>query len=135
LRLKSRDDFQCVFRDGKVAADKTLVVHAILAPLPDLTASGQVQSTDSPERRSATRIGLSIAKKVGSAPVRNRWKRLIREAFRLTQDELPAGMLLVVRPRKGGKPELVAIRQSLRQLSKRLHRKLSAASKNCSRES
>ncbi|HLO39574.1 MAG TPA: ribonuclease P protein component [Phycisphaerales bacterium] len=31
------------------------------------------------------RLGLAIPKKVGSAPRRNRFKRLIREAFRLEQ--------------------------------------------------
>jgi len=28
------------------------------------------------------RLGLAVGRKVGNAPVRNRWKRLIREVFR-----------------------------------------------------
>jgi ribonuclease P protein component len=35
------------------------------------------------------RLGLSVAKRVGSAVVRNRSKRCAREAFRLCQSELP----------------------------------------------
>ena len=48
------------------------------------------------------RLGLSVGRKVGNAVVRNRVKRLLREAFRLHQRDLPAGLDLVVnvRPHK-----------------------------------
>jgi ribonuclease P protein component len=43
-----------------------------------------------------TRLGLSVSRKVGSAVVRNRVKRLLREAFRTSASALPPGLDLVV---------------------------------------
>ena len=46
------------------------------------------------------RLGLSVSRKVGKAVVRNRIKRLLRDAFRLTQHDQPAGydIVVIVRP-------------------------------------
>ena len=47
-----------------------------------------------------TRLGLAVPRAVGKAARRNRIKRLLREGFRLSQHDLPAGldMVVVVRP-------------------------------------
>jgi ribonuclease P protein component len=46
------------------------------------------------------RLGISTPRAVGTAPKRNRIKRLIRESFRLMQHDFPRGydLLVVVRP-------------------------------------
>ena len=63
------------------------------------------------------RIGLSVSSRVGGAVVRNRWKRLLREAFRLHRDELPAGVDFVAIPRPGCEPELGWISEALVRLA------------------
>lgn len=47
------------------------------------------------------RLGVVASRKVGPAVARNRCKRLVREAFRLHQRELPRGMDLVIIVRPG----------------------------------
>ena len=105
-RIKRSDDFTAVFENGKVAADEVLVMHAI-------------RTNDS-----TSKIGLSVSKKVGNSPQRNRWKRLIRESFRRNVAQLPTHLWLVVRPRRGAAPDFHAIQRSLVRLARKLERKL-----------
>ena len=66
------------------------------------------------------RLGISISRKVGIAVVRNRWKRLLREAFRLNTGKLPPGIDLVVVPRAGAEPSLSELTGSLLHLAEKL---------------
>ena len=108
-RIRHQTDFDRVYQTRCFAADEVLVIHA--------------------DRNALThsRLGLSVSKKVGGAIVRNRWKRLIREAFRASQAEFPNNLDLVVRPRRGAKPEFQSILESLCKLAKQLDQKLTAA--------
>jgi ribonuclease P protein component len=65
------------------------------------------------------RLGLVASRKYGGATVRNQWKRRMREAFRLTQHALPAGLDLVVLPRGGPPPQRARLERSLAELAAR----------------
>ena len=105
-RVRRQADFDRVYGENVYAADHVLVLQG------------------SPNGLARARLGVSVSRRVGSAVVRNRWKRLIREAFRLSQQALPTGLDLVVRPRRGAEPVFAQIAQSLPRLARRVHRQL-----------
>ena len=72
------------------------------------------------------RLGLVVSKKVHNHAVeRNRWKRLFREAFRLTQHELPQGVDLILIPKLGtDEPDFEALKASLVALAQQAAKKL-----------
>jgi ribonuclease P protein component len=99
-RLKKAADFARVYRRRATASDGALLVYA------DKNELGHA------------RLGLSVSRKQGGAVARNRWKRLLREAFRLSLLELPAVDLVVI-PRTRQKPQLRPLMTSLVQAASR----------------
>lgn len=105
LRLLTKRDFDGVFAVRTSAADGVLVVYA--------------RASDQPHAR----LGLAVSRKVGNAVRRNRWKRVLREAFRLAQHRLPP-LDLVCLPRSRDEPTLALVAPALEGLAARLEKKL-----------
>jgi len=61
--------------------------------------NGKLIAIDVRENRSSvTRLGITVTKKFGDAHHRNRFKRMVREAFRLAYADLCRGIDLNIRP-------------------------------------
>ena len=99
MHLRKRGDFDRVFAHKHSQADRVLVIYGMANGL------------------NVSRLGLVVSKKLGKANRRNRWKRLIREVFRLEQHSLPRPMDLVVIPRQGVEPDFQTIRRSFLKLT------------------
>jgi ribonuclease P protein component len=64
-----------------------------------------------------TRLGVIVTRKTGGAVVRNRWKRVIRDLFRLERERFPLGgdEVVIVKASVRGRPDRSS-REELRTL-------------------
>jgi ribonuclease P protein component len=104
--LRRSADFKLVYDRRRSVSNDWLIVYVRENGLPHL------------------RLGLSVSRKYGGAVQRNRLRRLYREAFRLTRDEMPVGLDLILIPRKPEEPPLVELMRSLPYLVKQAARRL-----------
>lgn len=105
--IRHQRDFERAFREGSRARGGLLLVIVAENELPH------------------SRLGLSVGKAVWKSAVRrNRVRRIFREAFRLAQHELPAGLDIVLVPAaKRLEPALEPTRAELVQLARKAHRR------------
>ncbi|OGR44792.1 MAG: ribonuclease P protein component [Elusimicrobia bacterium GWA2_61_42] len=82
-RLRLKREFEAVFDAGRKTVTRDLV------------------SWNRPTGDKEKKLGLMVSKKIGGAVERNRLKRLLREAFRLTVSELKEGTRLIIYPKAG----------------------------------
>jgi ribonuclease P protein component len=92
-RMRRAEDFRRVLRTGRRAGGSVLTGHLLLPAGPDGVAGtpGEVLSGD------PAKVGFVVSRAVGSAVVRNRVKRRLRELMRGRLASLPRGCLLVLR--------------------------------------
>lgn len=98
-RLLRPGDFARVYGRKRSAAAGPIVVYAA----PNRCVDG------------GTRLGLSVSRRIGKAVVRNRWKRVLREAFRAVRGDLPGGNDFIVVVRSGAAPTGVEAARMLRE--------------------
>lgn len=112
LRLGHDREFQAVFDARVRKAVHPIVVYA------------------RPNGLSHSRLGLSVSRRVNAATGRNRIKRLVREAFRLMQHDLPGTYDLVVVARPHDPRDLAWYQHALREGVESVHRQWSSQSSN-----
>lgn len=78
LTLKKSSEFQDVFKTGKWSSADTLVTYT--------------KKINSEENK----VGVAVSKKIGKSVVRNRLKRLAREAYRKNENKILAGFNIVI---------------------------------------
>jgi ribonuclease P protein component len=106
VRLLSRSDFRRVYERRCTIGDDVVRL------------AGRLNELSHP------RLGLSVSRECGNAVIRNRWKRLLREAFRLSCSDLPSGLDFIVIPRADMPPDLDSLRKSMVNVSWRLVKRL-----------
>ncbi len=80
LRLRKKKDYQRVYQGRKQVRNHLLKIFYL------------------PQDKGFSRLGMSVSRRVARGVRRNRIRRLIREAFRLNQHQIPKGYDFIVIP-------------------------------------
>lgn len=100
--LKSKKDFDKVYRKGKSFADKVLVMYYL---------KNQV---------GYTRVGVSVSSKIGNSVVRHRIKRLIKEVFRVNFQNIQGYDIIFIARTRASEADFVKIKNSMNHIIRKL---------------
>lgn len=78
ISLKKRKEFTFVYNKGNSISNKYLVMY--------ISNNG----------KNINRLGISVSKKVGNSVVRNRITRLVKENYRLNEEQIKKGFDIIV---------------------------------------
>lgn len=92
-RMRRAEDFRRVLRTGRRAGGSVLAGHLLLP----VGSDGAVGTPGEVLSGGPAKVGFVVSRAVGSAVVRNRVKRRLRELMRGRLASLPRGCLLVLR--------------------------------------
>ena len=87
ISLKNTRQFKAVYDERKAKSDNNIIVF--------------IRKND----LDINRLGISVSKKVGNSVERHRLTRLIRESYRLHEDEFNSGLDIVVVGKQGANPK------------------------------
>lgn len=76
--IKENTEFQKVLKSGKWFGGECLVIYVLT------------------NNQKENRVGVAVGKKAGKSVVRNRIKRLIRETYRLNEENIQKGFDIVI---------------------------------------
>jgi ribonuclease P protein component len=85
-RLKKKKDFENVYKNGSRVLKNCIVVLYY------------------PNSSNISRLGVVASRKIGKAVVRNRFKRQVREIFRLNRNKLYDGVDIIIIARRVDEP-------------------------------
>ncbi|MDP1836660.1 MAG: ribonuclease P protein component [Chlamydiales bacterium] len=84
VRIRQRYQYRRFTRDSRCHAGKFLIIEYRQG-----------------SQGSSPKLGITVSRKYGKAHERNRFKRLVRESFRLIRGRLQLGLEIHVKPRSG----------------------------------
>ncbi len=105
-RISSAADFAKAYQEGRRGGDA--LIRLIVSRNP----------------HGHPRIAFAVGRKSGGAVLRNKLRRIYREAFRLEKKNLPPVDVIVSPAREGNEPELIRVRRSLVQLANQIASRL-----------
>ncbi|KRQ85944.1 Ribonuclease P protein component [Caloramator mitchellensis] len=101
-KIRKNRHFRIVYSRGKSFSDEILVAYV------------------SKNKKNINRVGVSVSKKIGKSVVRNRVKRLIREAFRVNRQKFKVGHdIIFVARAKSANSSFSDVQKSIFNLLKR----------------